>query len=683
MAAGLHAASTNRLGPVLWRSGKKLKNEEQQMHSQPFGAQLLTLPMIFEGHLFTIPDYQRGYAWDERQVEEMLNDVDHLINDGVAHRHYTGTLVLGRPPGTFAGEHHVVDGQQRLTTLVIILRQLADHLPPEDLSAFEELYLRRGPVGADRSVLRLNSDTRQFFERVIMVDGNLNDEPISLEAHERLLKARKLVQSWMQRHIVAGTPVYQLRATIEHELGFLVYAPSEDSETGIMFEVINNRGKPLSELEKVKNYLIYSCVKLNATSLRADIDRDWSVIIRDLSAAKKTSPADEGAFLRYCMVVHFSLNKTDSQYGYDELKRRLALDKSLKDPKGKIVVIEEIASFVRFMKQAALWYARLYGQRHEHLDTSLISLLEQFRGQDRHASIMPIFLSLVIRNEGQGQPLLRLLGLLERVNFRVYMARNITARNDTGQGDLYAYAAAYYHSTLLVDIPQNEREQKALRIETDDQALEYRLVQFALWHAPDSLFESSLILEKDSNDDFFKWGGLRYFLMNYEQELQPFKTIKIDKITMARSEGKSADYLSVEHRWAAENRNEEGENDRVSDKFEKRRLGNFVLLELRLNIQASKAGLEEKLANYMGKGEEPPTDLEQVRKMVRDSRKVLVDMYAWNRSKNYYRQLHCTVNDLAEERLRKFALKRWSLREYFGFRELKRQSESEWAEDEE
>lgn len=644
-----------------------------------FGAQLMCLPQIFQGRLFTVPDYQRAYAWDDRQVEELLKDLDHLLDDGVAQRHYTGTLVLSRLGGDATDtEYHVVDGQQRLTTLVTVLRVLAEHLPEEDRPAFDSLYLRRGLLGSDRSVLRLNSDTRQLFERVIMAGGNPSNEPMTLEAHERLVRARKLVSTWMQSRIESGTPVEQLRSTIEQELGFLVYAPKEDTETGIMFEVINNRGKSLSELEKVKNYLIYCCAKLGAKTLRENVDQSWSDILRDLNVAKKTSPTDEGGFLRYCMVVHFKLNKTDSQYGYDELKKRVMLDVSMKDGQKKEAVLKEMAAFVNFMKLAALWYARLYGQRHAGVATDLVPVLEQIRGQDRHASIMPIFLALVIRNEGRGAVLLRLLELLERVNFRVYMTRNVTARNDTGQGDLYAYAAAYFHGNLLQSIPADERELRKSSLENEDQALEYRLVEFALWHAPDSLLATSLQLEKDSSDDFYKWGGLRYFLMNYEQELQPHKTIQIDKITMARSEGKSADYLSVEHRWAMENRNTEGENNRAIDQFEKRRLGNFTLLELRLNIQASNASLEEKFANYLGKGDEPQTDLEQVRRMARDAKAVLKDMESWTRSKNYYMELHREINNRVEARLASFAAKRWSLKDYVGFAELKKRAESGW-----
>ena len=82
-----------------------------------FVHQLRTLPEIFEG-IFCIPDYQRGYAWDEKQIDELLKDIDHLLLDTSAVRHYTGTLVLSLNKDQ-SNQYHIVDGQQRLTTLVI------------------------------------------------------------------------------------------------------------------------------------------------------------------------------------------------------------------------------------------------------------------------------------------------------------------------------------------------------------------------------------------------------------------------------------------------------------------------------------------------------------------------------------------------------------------------------------
>ncbi|MEK6708292.1 MAG: DUF262 domain-containing protein [Pseudomonadota bacterium] len=591
--------------------------------------------------------------------------------------------MLSRPVGVAEGEFHVVDGQQRLTTLVIFLRMLSDYLPTVDQAAFKSLYLRRGELGSDRSVLRLNSDTRLFLERVVMGDGNAANEPATLEAHARLLKARQLIQIWLHDRLKAGVSTQIIRTAVETELGFLVYAPEEDAETGIMFEVINNRGKPLSELEKVKNYLIYCCVKLQATTLRDTIDVDWSDILRKLNTAKKTSTADEGAFLRYCVAVHFKLNKTDSQYGYDELKKRMRIDAAVKDPHLKREAIKGIDDFVSFMKTAALWYARLYGQQHDGLDANLRPILDQIRAQERHASIMPIFLALVIKLEGCGERLLSLLNLLEILNFRVYMARNMTARNDTGQGDLYYFASRYYHSELLSDFSDEDKKIGHEVIEDEEAALEYRLVEFISWNAPDTLFRESFLLQAESPDDFYKWGGLRYFLMNYEAELQPNKTIQIDKITLSRSEGKSADYLSVEHLWALENRNRAGENDRKIDRFEKRRLGNFVLLELRLNIQGQNDGVADKYPRYLkGFDDEPPTDLEQVRKMARNAKDILKEMAECTRSKNYYLELHRKLNTGQEKRFVTFAESRWSIKNCLGYKKLQKEALAEASEGE-
>lgn len=636
-----------------------------------FGTRLLTLPEIFADKFYTVPDYQRGYAWDAEQVSDLLRDIGHQIDDGVTQCHYTGTIVLTKV-GSSGNNYHVVDGQQRLTTLTILLRILAEHVGQEQRSELYDRYISRGPAGSERTALRLNSETHQFFEKVILGDGSTLHSPPLLESHKRLINARKLISEWIA-HRTQSTSVDDIRNSVENELGFIVYAPAEDSETGVMFEVINNRGKPLSELEKVKNYLIYCSVKLGASSLRSRINDEWSQILGNLNSAGKTASADEGAFLRYCMVVHFKLNKSDSQDGYVELKKKLALQKALSSADGRTSAIETIGRFIDFLSAAALWYARLYGQWHLGLDRNLIAILDQLRAQDRQASVMPLFLAVVLKGKAEGEALHSLLRLIEILNFRVYMARNMTARNDSGQSDLYYYASAYYHDELLSAYVQLAKTDHGVSLLSEEDALEYRLVEFVLTHAPDDLFAQSFSLEAGSAEDMFYWRGLRYFLMSYEQFLQPNKTIQIDKIIRGRGEGRSADYISVEHLWAVENRNSAGENDRLVDRFEKRRLGNFALLELRLNIQGSNDNLEYKIKRYLnGFDDEPSTDFEHVRRVGRhfESASRMRELLDCKRTKNYYLSLHRRINDLQEQDYIDFALTRWSVGPFLGHSEI-------------
>ncbi|MDH2667656.1 DUF262 domain-containing protein [Acinetobacter baumannii] len=642
-----------------------------------FVHQLRTLPEIFEGNFFCIPDYQRGYAWDEKQIDELLKDIDHLLLDSSAVRHYTGTIVLSQSKNLM-NQYNIVDGQQRLTTLVIFFKCISLFADREDKESIGTKYLKRGDIGNDQFVLKLNLDTNKFFEKVILSDRNLENCPITLESHERLLNAHDLIHKWLTQKTSSGVLITQILNVLEERLGFLVYSPVEDAETGIMFEVINNRGKQLSELEKVKNYLIYCSIKLSAFSLRDDITEHWSDILQSLNKAKKTSPNEESSFLRYCLVVFFKMNKTDSQYGYDVLKDRIKIDQCLQSSEKKNQTITKLQDFIQFLKLSAKWYEHLYAPNYVGLDKAIQPLIENIRAQNVHASIMPLFLALVLKNKGKGEMLERHLQLLETLNFRVYIANGMTFRKDTGQGDLYQYASRYYYGSLLNSfIAEENRVVGKTTLTNDDQALEYLLVSFTQNLAHDGWFEASFYLDGKSSFDFYGWRGLRYFLMNYESSLQPNKTINIDKILKSRSSGKTNDYLSVEHLWATENRNFEGQNCREVDRYQKRRLGNFVLLELRLNIQGTNDDAWVKADRYLdGFEQEAPTDLYHVRLAGKSVRKTFNTMSDVKKTINYYSDFYSEIIDEQEERYIKFAMKRWSLKGYIGYKKYHEELEN-------
>ena len=97
-----------------------------------------TLSNLLEGKVFRIPDYQRGYAWEEKQWKDFVEDIDALIDDKIT-SHYTGTIVIYQPKDkpliNYGIDKYelvdIVDGQQRITTcslyLSIILNELFKH----------------------------------------------------------------------------------------------------------------------------------------------------------------------------------------------------------------------------------------------------------------------------------------------------------------------------------------------------------------------------------------------------------------------------------------------------------------------------------------------------------------------------------------------------------------------------
>ena len=99
---------------------------------------LLSLTDLFNRSIFRIPDYQRGYSWGELQLEEFWSDILNLLPN---RDHYTGMISLKKLDREYTSDekwnderwlldnwnynaYHVVDGQQRLTTFIILINEI-------------------------------------------------------------------------------------------------------------------------------------------------------------------------------------------------------------------------------------------------------------------------------------------------------------------------------------------------------------------------------------------------------------------------------------------------------------------------------------------------------------------------------------------------------------------------------
>eukprot|EP00775_Hariotina_reticulata_P010010 gene10010-10164_t len=87
-------------------------------------ARQISLYELFDGNNFQldIPDYQRPYAWKAKQVHELLSDLHQAYTSGT--EHFLGAIVTTRQGGAPGAPYWVIDGQQRLTTLVMLLGYL-------------------------------------------------------------------------------------------------------------------------------------------------------------------------------------------------------------------------------------------------------------------------------------------------------------------------------------------------------------------------------------------------------------------------------------------------------------------------------------------------------------------------------------------------------------------------------
>ena len=626
-------------------------------------TELVSLSEIVKNNLFKIPDYQRGYSWEKKQLEDLRKDIENLFSK--EHMHFTGTIVATIIE---KNKYHVVDGQQRLTTLIILLNEACKKL--DNSSELKQLFVERGTVGNEKFVLETNMETALYFKNQIL--KNLGVLP-ELMSHHRLAFAQKFFKKWFSEKDISVEKVIE---TVTQKLGFIFFTPQNSKEIGIMFEVINNRGKRLSELEKIKNYFIYWSSHYEVETFREEINEVWGQILRNLSFAGINSNEDENGFLRNCYIVYFEASKSKSWAVYDSLKELFIIGKLT--PQKMQDDYEDMRDFVLFLKDASLYYAYLLHPTHfkdnyiGEFKPELIQVLKRLRCQNTIASVLPLFLATMKNLEKETMKSLEILQLIEIVNFRVYILPKITSRADSKQGFMFELANDFYWD---IDWSSTSQEEEVFtsfgnhKVVGDNfEWCKLELIGFAQAFCPEAKFVQSLTLDNDEFDDYFYWKGIRYFLASYEEYKQNKinTTFDIEEILKKRKDVtvKKNDFLSLEHIWATANREKYfGKNHK-----EKRRLGNFVLLGLSKNIQLSNDDIQLKIAELTnndidkGFGHMALQQVTVLPNLLEDAIKFVEGTIGHKKkTENYFMLLSAYVNDQREIDMVKFALERWKL----------------------
>ena len=106
--------------------------------------QHLSLIGLLANRLFSIPDYQRSYSWSERQRQDLFDDIEEIWREDEDGIHFMATVVCHKLRQVKYGDErltklHIVDGQQRLTTLVILLNAIRFALAGEEKDVAKNL----------------------------------------------------------------------------------------------------------------------------------------------------------------------------------------------------------------------------------------------------------------------------------------------------------------------------------------------------------------------------------------------------------------------------------------------------------------------------------------------------------------------------------------------------------------
>ncbi|WP_221040205.1 DUF262 domain-containing protein [Gelria sp. Kuro-4] len=278
---------------------------------------------LFRGKAFVIPDYQRSFAWTRQQVEALWEDL--CDNTASSRRHFMGTIIMKEVKkadrAALAKTYEIVDGQQRLTCLVMLVAAACRKLWAE--SQFHGLarywyenlvcgFENKAPNNTLRKLNLGGEDDAYFWQAIATINPPLVRSPQSA-GQRRLRNANIFFEEKLNK------PAEELVASLHKGLGlpterkdttdrvlFLVYEVSNDLDVGLIFETLNDRGKPLSQLDKIKNHLMYIGSKANSEVLIKTVNEGWGEVLRNLAAIeeeKEDTEPEENALARYHWIL--------------------------------------------------------------------------------------------------------------------------------------------------------------------------------------------------------------------------------------------------------------------------------------------------------------------------------------------------------------------------------------------
>jgi hypothetical protein len=465
-----------------------------------------TLSNILEGKIFQIPDYQRGYAWEVKQWKDFVQDIDALIDDKII-SHYTGTIVIYQPidkPTENYGTKKleivdIVDGQQRLTTcsiyLSIILKELID-ISEEDFSNEIPIYLHKG----SKSKLKLNNDTAEFYLDLVS-KGFSNIEPNSVH-QKRIYEAycflKKHIEEQLKIRAEKGEEYLKdLFDAIIRKLNFSFYPIELESEIGMTFELMNSRGKDLSSMELLKNYLMYWVYRnIQESSEKEDftktINKTWKEVY--VNIVKCNGNESQCLRIAWTLLVNYTPKNWDGYTGFksdDVIPLRNFSVKSKEDVKNFIL------QFVDGLALISKHYSVILKSNNNSFDETEVILLNKIRNGGNIANYLPLLVSARIKRENNeilNEEYNGLLKSLEMYTYRVFLWEG--KRSNAGLSKFYRWANDIFTSKHSI------------------QSVTEWIYGTISWYSPENNFRKSLI------EDFFDWYHqrrlLKYTLYEYE-----------------------------------------------------------------------------------------------------------------------------------------------------------------------
>lgn len=515
-----------------------------------------TIKTLFHGNRFIIPSYQRKYSWKFEQRKALWDD----INENLEMKHFIGTLCFQKndEAGDIVNDvYDVIDGQQRITTLYILLDVLISKLTTDNKAAYSKLFIGEAnqpkliPLGTDED----------FMRQVIFDYDSIDIDKVSIRSQRQLFEAKRDFIAMLEGK--SEDEIESFISYVSKEIEILIFNVTDQAQAVKMFSVINDRGMPLSNLDKTKSALMmYSTIYLDC-ELNDTINEHFGKIfdLLDNVLAQKEllrifRTLEDADFENTFFTHHYYSSKHlfgDWDYSlgalsiFRHVKRKCEQVKGDPEELRKFISVY-ILDFYKFSKAYSDLFNRI-GQSKRH--TKLFQYLEFT------ATLYP----LIIRLEQQGK-LDNLLSALELAEVRVYKLKNTNPRRNM-----------YLLASSVSETEQSEKE------------IEEQIREFATNFLNDYQLESYMNAGVDSKTALVRYTLYEYNEQKHGQELdiEGYRNLQVEHIFSQNPNFETSNYgFEMPEIYAK----------KIS------LIGNLTILEKGLNSKVSNISPVDKVPGY-------------------------------------------------------------------------------------
>lgn len=292
---------------------KKITEERVQIDPLDVETTFVNISQLFDKQRkYRVPNYQRGYAWQDKQVNALWKDIFNIFNEDKSKRnksstnlHYMGVLAIDE---TKRGEYEIVDGQQRITTIIFLIKALIIRLKEfssEDIcESLSKKYIKSDKISYKFEYYKESGENEFLKEYVYNSVEDFKEKIDNLykqNIYNSFNNLKRKVNNLSQEEIKSIIDI------VENRLVFNLYKNAQGIDVKKTFESMNNRGKELSKLELLKNRLIYLSSKIQEEdedleslylSLTEEIDNTWKKIYCELGNNINSGVLKDDEFLK-------------------------------------------------------------------------------------------------------------------------------------------------------------------------------------------------------------------------------------------------------------------------------------------------------------------------------------------------------------------------------------------------